>query len=529
MAKIESIRPGGVFESNFRDYPFADLLLGVLRANLTGCLDVRLDHDARSASRNHLYFKDGVPISVELPDLGVSVAKLLSDSGDLPRDRMLDVVRAAEKLGMSESKVIVESEILTQGSLHDARRRRAREQVVRLFDAGPTSFVFTEGKMIPDDASLTILQPLPIVFEGLRRSRERAIVDRFLEEHGQSLFKLSATYPHGVDPFEWGSTVEAIIASMEEPKTLADLVAEGLDQRLAEVALAVMFWAGMIELHRAARSPQNAAFPGQNAHAPIPHAPATPAFTPTPRTPGRGTKLQEPRTSFEDSFDRESSGLVVHRRTPMSTPASPAPPEKSPVPAATTDAVPVVDRVSMALHAFRGKSYYKVLRISETTSPDQVERSYRHLLRQLEEQDDALVRIALIELLDEAHAVLSDRDTAAFYRDLCERSKTSSTALAERYTFEAERKVARCLSAMAEGRLYEAIALLDWIAALDPSRRDLKVLRGVYNYFRAPRDRRAHEARILKPLVISELTRSPGDANLKRCAALISEEGELLS
>lgn len=519
MAKIESIRPGGIFEGNFRDYPFADLLLGVLRGNLTGSLDVRLAQEPR----NHVFFKDGVPVSVMLPDLGVSVAKILTDTGEIPRDRAVDIVRAAEKLHMSESKVIIESEILTQGAIHDARRKRAREQVVRLFDAGPTSFSFVEGRMIPDDAALTILQPLPIVFEGLRRSRDRTVIDRFLDEYATAQFKLSATYPHGVDPFEWGRDVEAVITQMGEPKSIGDLLDLGLEKKLAEVALAVMFFSGMVELARGGvpreRRPT------------LEHV--TPSGEPMPmpssRTPGRGVRIMDPRSggstaaSADESADRDPSGLVIHRR------AQPVLPDRGPgqVPTSTTDPIPVVDRVSMAMHSFRGKSYYKILRVTETTAADQVERSYRHLVRQAEEQDDAMVRTALIGILNEAHSVLADRESGPRYRDIFERAKTSSAALSERQGFEAERKVTRCLSAMAEGRMHEAVALLDWIATLDPGRRDLKVLRGVYNYFRAPRDRRALEARTLKPLVISEMTRSPGDGNLKMCVALLSaEEGE---
>src|SRR5205085_2931091 len=149
-------------------------------------------------------------------------------------------------MGMSESKVIVESEILPEGTVDDARRRRAREQVVRLFDAGPVAFTFIEGREAHRDAPLTILQPLPIVFEGLLRSRDRFVVQRFLGEQGQAGFRLPATYPRRVDLFGGGSVTESFAMKMEgTPRSRAGWVEATLERRVAEVVLAVLYLAGM--------------------------------------------------------------------------------------------------------------------------------------------------------------------------------------------------------------------------------------------------------------------------------------------
>ena len=77
--KVESIRPGGVLEGIFSDYPLPDLLIGLLRSNLTGMLEIGL----APARRNAIYFRDGVPISVALPDLGVSVTQILVEQGEI--------------------------------------------------------------------------------------------------------------------------------------------------------------------------------------------------------------------------------------------------------------------------------------------------------------------------------------------------------------------------------------------------------------------------------------------------------------
>ena len=111
MPKIESIRPGGALEASFSAYPLAELLIGILRGNLTGRLDLFLHPEPR----NLVYFKDGVPVSVQLPDAGVSLVKILIDSGRVPHDTGLDLLRLAEASGRTEEQVIQQHNVLSAG------------------------------------------------------------------------------------------------------------------------------------------------------------------------------------------------------------------------------------------------------------------------------------------------------------------------------------------------------------------------------------------------------------------------------
>ncbi|MCK6550310.1 hypothetical protein L6R52_31025 [Myxococcota bacterium] len=536
MPKIESIRPGGTLDGDLGDYPLADLLLGVLRGNLTGRLSLALAPEPR----NVVFFKDGVPVSVSLPDLGVSVARILAERGDLSEDRVRDIVREAEGAGRSESAVIVSGQLLTVGTVDEGRRRRAREQVVRLFDAGNVPFVFAEGALLPADAVLTILQPLPIVYEGLSKSGDRRVVDRFLDDCGSAVFKLGPTYPVGVDPFEWGPEVEVVIQQLVQPRALDELVELGLPRPRAVVALTTLFLAGMLEVQRADRPRAD-------------RGRVEPAAQPRPVSRAPLQRIDVPSIGGDEP--REPSGLIVHRRSSASPervrsdPSRESPP-RDPIPRdpISRDGSPrdvngtrpisradlgaegypaQLEALTQRLGPFRGKSYYKMLRLAEGSSTEQVERAYRHLVRQLDEAGEDATSRSYRDALREAWEVLMHPVDGRRYRDLAERAKTSPAAVPERQAFEAPPKLDRALVAMADGRNAEASYLLDWALALDPARRDVRVFRAMLGYFRAPRAHRTGEALALKPLVVQELQRSGGDRRLELCLALIlAEEGD---
>ncbi|MCA9554807.1 MAG: hypothetical protein KC933_32555, partial [Myxococcales bacterium] len=282
MPKIESIRPGGALEASFSAYPLAELLIGILRGNLTGRLDLFLHPEPR----NLVYFKDGVPVSVQLPDAGVSLVKILIDSGRVPHDTGLDLLRLAEASGRTEEQVIQQHNVLSAGILDDVRRRRARAQLVRLFDTSQLDFRFEEGVPMPFDVPLTILQPLPLVYEGLMKTQDRTVVNRFLEAHARSTFELASNFPRGVDPFEWGAQVERVVAQLPPPLSVARLAQAGLPQEVALAAMTSLHLASMLELKEQG--------PG------VRPLPATPASSPARKAPGEARNgPQEPDSRRE--------------------------------------------------------------------------------------------------------------------------------------------------------------------------------------------------------------------------------------
>src|SRR5688572_15190098 len=166
--------------------------------------------------RNRVYFRDGVPIAVDLADAQVSIVEMLVEAGELPEVMGRELLEAARSEGRGELTLLNTREVMPPGRMRELEARRARAQLVRLFDVGTIDFTFSEGVDRPEHLRLTILQPLPIVYEGLRNTKDRAMLERILEDHKGKTFALAPTYPHGVDPFEWGPKVEKAIAPADQ-------------------------------------------------------------------------------------------------------------------------------------------------------------------------------------------------------------------------------------------------------------------------------------------------------------------------
>jgi hypothetical protein len=300
-------------------------------------------------------------------------------------------------------------------------------------------------------------------------------VRAFLKKHGSGRFRLSETYPRGVNPFEWDPRLEATVLRMEEPKTLDQLLVSGLSSDVLASALAALFLADMVETLEPPSGPVSVA--------------QLPAFP-------------EPR--------------VVPNRTSISSPdLAPLSLAPMPIPSVPASEPHEAERASIAarLDPLLGKSYYDVLRIIPSSSKDQIERAYRFLERQLHDEDPG-VR-AFRDLIAEAYAAITGPELGPRYRELAERSMKNARALQDRCALEAEPKIERASIAMAQGRTGEAAYLLGWAQELDALRRDLRAHRAFLAYARTPPDERRDVAKGLKAMIAHELTKAPADLRLQ--------------
>lgn len=189
MRRITSIRPGEAFESSFEAYPGPDLLLDVLRTNMTGAL--RVEAPPSSAT---FYFREGVPAAAELEPPDVD-----------PGTRLVELMAS---------------------------------------HAGP--FRFLEGTPPPEGSVRTILRPLHLVFEALTRPAARARTERFLEQNLHRRLRLADTYPLGADPFGWGPELERAVGRLAEPVRWVELEAAGISREVVAAMLSSLSLAEMI-------------------------------------------------------------------------------------------------------------------------------------------------------------------------------------------------------------------------------------------------------------------------------------------
>ncbi len=514
MPRIESIRPGGTLEASFAEYPLPELLVGILRGNLSGRLDVLLHPEPR----NHVAFQDGVPVAVSLRDAGLSLVQLLVEDGELSREVAQELARVADAVGQSPSAVLKERRLVRESALDRAEQRLARLSLVRLFDAIPISFRFTEGAEVPRGVTLNVLQPLPLVFEGLMQAKDRRLVSAFLDGAGHRSFVLAPTYPQNVDPFQWGEAVEAVIGNLRTPATVEQLMARGLDRELILAALTSLKLVGMLEEVEAAE------------RRPPPPRPSREQSRASDRGP-------EPRRAGQAriAMSEEPGGLVIHRSSgqPRHEPAPsgevpvvPRPGVGGPSPSSSSSGPSVQPerheqdfvRLRERLGPMMEQTYFQVLRVAPRADAPSVERAYRGLMKRVDEHDEGdVVKRAIREVLLEAFSVLEDPEQHERYAAAVERADAGR----ERKRLEAEPKLERTLLLIGEGRFAEAAFLLFWAAALDPSRSELPPLFAVLELARAAPEQRAQAAQAADAALGPALASQPGARILRFVQALL--------
>lgn len=398
---------------SLRDEPIAALLVGALRAHFTGLLEF-----LRSGSGpQSVVFRSGVPVRVELPD------------GDAP-DR---AAPPSDRL---------------------AHRRKAEQGLTRLFAERDLAFRAVEGLDDPVPGPALVLEPLPLLFRGF--SAHLGSARPFLPPR-ETRLRLADTYPDGVDPFQFGAELEALVRA---GLGVEALVAQGVARAKAEAAVACLVVTEMAFAEAAAGDLDSQPAAG-------------------PKSGGLGRA--------------EGEGLVVHRRVPHRPEAGSARRELDPRPSRSSVPAPSVPdatgllpaeaapSVTQRLSPLLGRGYYQMLRVGPETDPAQLERAYRFLVNRLAEEPGDEGTAALAGLYREAFTFLGDRARAARY---------AAVSDGERAALEAEPRAERALLAVGDGRFEEARLLAAWASRLAPRRQELSTLLTAVTWLSAlPEDR----------------------------------------
>lgn len=497
-SRIESVRPGGTVDANFREIPLPELLFGILRANLSG----RVDFALRPEPKNRVFFRDGVPIGVDLPDTGLNLITLAVERGFLGTERAKELERSAELNKRAPAQVLMEYRILGPAELDVLEGALARAQLIRLFDFAELGFRFTEGAPRDERCPLAILELLPLIYRGLKQGRDRHQLNRFLEAHERSGFKLGPTYPQGVDPFGWGSAMEAVIAAPERILSLAALAEAGLDRETSGAALLALKMAGMVELREGPERREAAR--GREV-----------VKDPAPR--------DSARPDSKDPNKEAPGGLLIHRR--QEAPDPPAKKHKTgptpvaQVPASAHDAE--YQEVRDRLTPLRGQNYFQLLRAAVGSDVAQLDRAYRFFQRRLEEEGSGYGPRAHRELLEDAYRCLRDPEQGPHYTELVEAGERSAMLAKDRLAFEAQRNIERAVRSVAEGRTGTAAYLLAWAEKQDPTRRDIEAYLGFVDYWRGSAVERVGQRGALVQRFNRALEQHPDEACVKLCYAYV--------
>lgn len=488
-----SIVAGQSLSGTLGQPPFANLLVDALRVGADGVLAL----DFHPEPRNRIVFRSGLPVLVQLPDLGPTMVSLLVKDGTCGRDQGLALVRATDMAGTSESRLIERKQILSGGALRHARGRRAHAQLARLVDTLDVGFSFTPSLETVDPSAATLVEPLAALHEGLAHSPGARAAQPHLPPTDAEL-ALAATYPLGADPFGLGLERER---ALSRPFSMQRLMATGWTAESAAATLAALALADMVEVQPRA----------------VPHAVEVLSAPPRRSSRPASSGWPVPGPSVSSSPAAEPGGLQVHRRSvrPLvePTPSHSPPPEM----VLSSDLEPPASLVPMGdkLGPFEGKTYFQILRVGRDTDFTQLERAYRFLVRRAKEASDPESTHALTGMFREAYVYLRDPQRRARY---------SAALTRDRHALEAEPKLERAVRVLGEGYDQEALYLAEWACRLAPHRSELEAVVTAVVWLSTPPPSREENPRAR---VAAEAERSQ-DRRLKLLsAALHAQSGDM--
>ena len=486
--RLEGIRPGGKIEGHLTQQPFAELLVGALRANLDGWLDFAF---GTSDHQNRIVFRGGVPVFVTLPDVGPSLIHMLIEEGVLSSTHGTALVELTRS-GQTESKVVESESILTNAQLREARARRAKAQLVRLIGLRDGNFQFIQGFADIDPSAVTLLEPLPLLYQGFLSSHLLSSMGSFLPPSNAQI-SFGATYPLGLDPFGLGAELESAIA---DGITLEGLVERGFSRTHAEAAIASLSLAEMLIIV--------AIYEQQQQTTSTPSAPVPSQSVPSQFGPSQRGVLNDKHTPPSE----ERGGLVLHtlkgRRPPTAEEAFDA--------SAGVGGSREPLKYLRTIERFEDKNYFEILRVGPETEPGQLDRAYRYLIRRASE--GASQGVGVIELLEEAYHVLSDPKS---------RSEYTIASLSERREIEANGRVESAFHAIELRKWDEALMFSTWACQLVPKHTMGTALKVSLEWLSAsPAQRGA------APIaMVEELWGMTGDRRLQNLAHILLGRGDV--
>jgi len=297
---------------------------------------------------------------------------------------------------------------------------------------------------------------------------------------------LTDTYPRGVDPFEWGEAVERLVATLDTPRSLDELMRGGLPPDQLAVVLTTLELVEMLDVIEEELSVPPRANTGEVRLRPVSAIGAQISSAP----PEPNVETLEVAERRWDHWEQRAA-------------------------------------VDKKIGSLLGKSYFEVLRVRPSSGQEQIERAAKFLTKTFPGIPEEPGQRAFRGLAEEAAAVLLDPAASARYRDLAERGELDAKVRRERFALEVDAKVDRAVRRMAEGHTGEAELLLEWAAKLDPSRQDLRLHRAFLVLCRVSPEDRPAVANDLRPVLAAETVKHARDPVLELyLAAVLAVLGE---
>ncbi len=142
--------------------PFYTILGALSKMSVTGRL--RLSH---GNARKKVYFRDGIPISVESNLLKECLGELLLSQGKISKEMLDDSLTLMKIQQKQLGMILVEMGVLQQNELKNLFLLQAKEKLLEIFQWPDGEFIFEPDRAAPDGIPVTPMDVAHIIFEGV--------------------------------------------------------------------------------------------------------------------------------------------------------------------------------------------------------------------------------------------------------------------------------------------------------------------------------------------------------------------------
>jgi CheY-like chemotaxis protein len=486
------------------DKPLPLLLIEIHEAERTGTLDLR-----RGKIRKLVYLMKGYPIFVQSNQRSETLGQMLVRRGGLTAAQHAQALALTQAKGIKYGEALVQLGYMTEGQVMAELLVQTRVKIEACLRWRSGSYVFAEDTEAVTRVPRCVLDPVEVIFEGLKRypnleeafsrvaSKGNCAIQVFprFEKHRERFARIGGRTL--VDALVSGCPVGQVIQKVGSPQD-------------AVLALDVLLQAGMVDLVPLADTPKTA-LPEPSA-APLaleqladvrPHEPRRPAAS-------RSMPLEENSAVIRISPEQRAT-LQVQKK--------PVDPERLRV------ALQLIQATHLGL---QDADHYKVLGVMPHSEPASIEVAYRIKRKQFDpssfrdlELGDKLEHLREIcRALDEAFAVLSDEDRRVEYEaQVGGQPEESAQTTPRARALQAEDLCQQGEEFQVRGQYVEAAAAFEKATALD----DQSEYRSRHAYARflaAGESAQAAEEAMVD--IQTALAINPGDSTAHLVAAKVS-------
>jgi curved DNA-binding protein CbpA len=401
--------------------PLAALLLEAFNLRATGVLSVE-----HGGGTSRLYLRGGAPVGAQVFTGFRPLGIMLMNAGLIDIDALSQSLQKMAETGRPQGEILVEMGAVTPA---DVERALAEQQagyfrLLAALQAGP--FRFDPSAELPAWTGKTLLSPLRTIVDALERPQAGGLVAAALHPAAGGV-ALGPAYAAAEEDFRWTDAERALVARLERPNRLEDVLAPaGVAPERAQAIVAALLLLGVAAPTSERPTPSGEAGPGIPVDAAGLGGPRPPAGG-EPAPPGRRSDPAEAHARRQRLLQRAMQNIGVG---PFGAPRPPdraapggAPPHAAgTAPPTTADAALRSALLAIAPRA-KERNLFARLGLTEGAGREEVKQAYLSLAKGFHPDRFASAALADVQetvkefftAVNEAYEVLADDRKRAQY------------------------------------------------------------------------------------------------------------------